>query len=375
MVEESPPTKRYRTETAVMEYTPTATATATASATASAIRTSSLTEPTMKLTGHKGSVYALSYDPAGENLCSASFDMTCLLWSHQGNNGHGCCENYNTLVGHKNAILDLQWSLDSNRVVTASADKTLGWYDANSGQRIKAFRGHTGIVNACDTPRVVGSPELVVSASDDGTACLWDARSKKQQITMSHDYPLTAVAYADDTHTVYTGGIDNLITAWDIRKVVGVDSSSSSSTAAAPVAADRKMAEKKFSCKGHTDTITSLSLHPKGTHLLSNSMDGTLRSWDIRPFCNKNRLHKTFQGATHNAEKGLLKCAWSPDGTMVTGGSADRIVHIWDELSAEELYYLPGHAGCVNAVVFHPKENVIASGSSDKSIYVGELGQ
>ena len=129
------------------------------------------------------------------------------------------------------------------------------------------------------------------------------------------------------------------------------------------------------SCK---DTITSLSLNPKGTHLLSNSMDNTLKTWDIRPFVDdtaggKKRLDKTFNGGTHNAEKGLLNCAWSADGTMVTGGSADRIVHIWDEMSAEELYCLPGHAGCVNSVVFHPKENVIASASSDKAIFVGEL--
>jgi WD40 repeat protein len=44
------------------------------------IRTSSLAEPTMKLSGHKGSVYCLSYDPQGEILCSGSFDSKCLLW-------------------------------------------------------------------------------------------------------------------------------------------------------------------------------------------------------------------------------------------------------------------------------------------------------
>ena len=44
------------------------------------IRTSSLAEPTMKLSGHKGSVYCMAYDPLGEVLCSGSFDSTCLLW-------------------------------------------------------------------------------------------------------------------------------------------------------------------------------------------------------------------------------------------------------------------------------------------------------
>ena len=96
---------------------------------------------------------------------------------------------------------------------------------------------------------------------------------------------------------------------------------------------------------GHTDTVTCLALDPAGTHLLSNSMDGTLRSWDVRPYVEGNRLDRTFVGGTHNAEKGLLNCAWSADGTMVTGGSADRVVHIWDVPTCEGLYALGGAPG------------------------------
>ena len=45
------------------------------------IRTSSLASATMKLSGHKGSVYCLAYDPQGEVMCSGSFDSTCLIWN------------------------------------------------------------------------------------------------------------------------------------------------------------------------------------------------------------------------------------------------------------------------------------------------------
>eukprot|EP00540_Astrosyne_radiata_P008392 CAMPEP_0116855576 /NCGR_PEP_ID=MMETSP0418-20121206/19366_1 /TAXON_ID=1158023 /ORGANISM="Astrosyne radiata, Strain 13vi08-1A" /LENGTH=241 /DNA_ID=CAMNT_0004488747 /DNA_START=15 /DNA_END=739 /DNA_ORIENTATION=+ len=201
----------------------------------------------------------------------------------------------------------------------------------------------------------VSSPCVFASASDDRTARVWDTRVHRRNAahTLEHAYQVTSIAYSSH-HFVYTGSIDNTIVAWDIRQP----------------------GEKVFGLLGHTDTISCLALHPDHeTHLLSHSMDGTLRTWDIRPFCDKTKRHcKTFCGATHNAERRLLKCAWSRDGKMVTGGSADRMVHIWDELTTEELYLLPGHSGCVNTVVFHPKENIIASGSSDKSIYVGELG-
>jgi len=238
-------------------------------------------------------------------------------------------------------------------VITASADYNLGVYDVHTGDRLKRFMGHTGIVNAVAVlPKDNGSPCLAVSASDDRTCRLWDTRVRGEVGCLEDRYQVTAVEYGNDGLTVFTGGIDNCITAWDVRQM-----------------------KRTMTMKGHADTITCLSLNPKGTHILSNSMDGTLKTWDVRPFVDtgKKRHDKTFVGGTHNAEKGLLNCSWSADGTMVTGGSADRIVHIWDELSSEELYSLPGHAGCVNAVVFHPKENVVASASSDKTIFVGEL--
>lgn len=353
------------------------------------VRTSSLEAPTLKLTGHQGSVYSLAFSPDGECLLSGSFDMTCLLW----NVSSGRCENFNVLRGHKNAVLSVQFSLDSTMCVSASADSTVAGWDVNTGERIKRLTGHKGIVNAVDTSRI--SPKLICSCGDDGTARIWDLRLKGREAgvgvmgpSSSLDMktvavPCTAMAYGADGNTLYVGGIDNGITVWDLRT--------------------RK---KTMFMKGHEDTITGMSLNPAGTHLLTNSMDGTLRTWDIRPFVasalgeGKKRHCKTFTGATHNAEKGLLNCSWNMDGTLVSGGSADRIVHIWDELTTEEvrsmcqlfpcyifdlslflhlsysrakLYYLPGHSGCVNSVVFHPKEHIIASASSDKSIFVGEL--
>lgn len=102
-------------------------------------------------------------------------------------------------------------------------------------------------------------------------------------------------------------------------------------------------------------------------------MDNTLRMWDIRPYAPANRCVKVFTGATHNYERNLLRCAWSPDGERVTAGSADWNVHIWEVASRRLLYKLPGHKASVNECVFHPKEPIVASASSDRRLYLGEL--
>jgi len=170
-------------------------------------------------------------------------------------------------------------------------------------------------------------------------------------LTLQHQYPVTAVCFDDKGEQVFTGGIDNLIHSWDIRKPN----------------------TELFRLLGHRDTLTCIRLDPFGSYLLSNAMDNELRVWDIRPFAPLQRCVKVFPGAQHNFEKTLLKCNWSPDGTLIAAGSADRMVYVWDTTSREIKYKLPGHAGTVSEVDFHPKEPIIGSCGSDHKIFLGEI--
>lgn len=58
----------------------------------------------------------------------------------------------------------------------------------------------------------------------------------------------------------------------------------------------------------------------------------------------------------------------SPIGKKTLG-----IAYVWDSKTAALEYALPGHSGSVNDVSFHPTEPVIASASSDGTLFVGEL--
>ena len=55
--------------------------------------------------------------------------------------------------------------------------------------------------------------------------------------------------------------------------------------------------------KGHTDTVTGMSLSPDGSYVLTNAMDNSLRIWDIRPFVTSERCVKILTGHHHNFEK------------------------------------------------------------------------
>merc|ERR1711939_1065832 len=142
--------------------------------------------------------------------------------------------------------------------------------------------------------------------------------------------------YANAGDRVYAGGIDNAVKLWDLRR-----------------------SETTLTLTGHSDTVTGLRLSPDGTHILSNSMDNTLRIWDTRPYASMSRCVKVLTGHIHTFETNLLKCDWSPDGSRVSAGSGDHLVYVWDVASRQILYKLPGHHGSVNEVVFHPTDPII----------------
>ncbi|KAL5035617.1 hypothetical protein RTP6_003287 [Batrachochytrium dendrobatidis] len=358
-----------------------ATSVTSGSLTRSVKRVSDLNAPIMHLTGHEGEVVSCKFSPNGRNLATASFDRLILLW-----NAFGAAENHHKLAGHTGAVLQVQWSRDGLHIYSSSADKTVAVWDAVNGERVRKFKGHTSFVNACSASR--RGPELVASTGDDGLIFLWDPRQKQHAKKFNDPYPLTSIAFSLDGGSIFAGGIENDIKAWDLRTD-----------------------NVAYVMAGHDDTITGLCLNADGDKLLSNGLDNTgnicvyskfsivvlayfallislyhytvchvcqfnylnlVRIWDVKPFTlTPSRLSKTFEGAPHGFEKNLIRPCWSPDSQFIAAGSGDRSVVVWDVGSSDIVYKLPGHKGCVNDVDW--TGSIIVSGSNDKTAFMGEL--
>lgn len=81
------------------------------------------------------------------------------------------------------------------------------------------------------------------------------------------------VRFSDSADSILSGGIDSKIKVWDIRRK-----------------------ELDYEIDGHEDAVTGVSLSPDGSYLLSNSMDNSVRIFDVRPFATGNRCVKVFYG-------------------------------------------------------------------------------
>jgi len=161
-------------------------------------------------------------------------DFLTVIWKT-----YGECDNALMQPNHGGTIVDLHFNYDGTTLYTASVDKTVGVWDVATGSRIKRLKGHTRFVNAVGETKK-GEP-LVVSASDDCQVRIWDVRRRGSVVNLNSEYQVTAVSFGESQEQVISGGIDNEIKIWDLRK-----------------------ADVAYTLKGHTDTITCLSLSPDG---------------------------------------------------------------------------------------------------------------
>ncbi|SOV02477.1 probable U5 snRNP-specific 40 kD protein (novel WD-40 repeat protein) [Ustilago sp. UG-2017a] len=321
-------------------------------------RTSSLSHPILGLTGaHTSEILDVKFSRDGSRIAAASADRTISIWSV-----YGDCANIGQLKGHSKAVSCLAFSSNiSDTLYSGSADGTIIVWSITTGEKQRRLRAHHAIVNCVSATR--SGPELIVSASDDGRVMIWDPEAKEPLDILEVEYPVTAVAFSDDSSQIYVGGIDNQIHIYDLTRKSII-----------------------LSLRGHMDTITSVSLSPSGSHLLSTAFDDTLRIWDVRPFApepnpadpNANtanpRLYRTLRGTTFGGfENLLIKAGWSADGEKVVAGGADRTCTIWDVESSTILYKLPGHNGTCTAAVFHPREPIVVSCSTDMTLLLGEI--
>jgi hypothetical protein len=127
---------------------------------------SSARRPPILLSGHEGRVTMVAFNSAGDRLVTASDDRTARIWRVDAPGSPI------VLAGHSAEVHSAMFSPSGDRVVTASADNTARIWNATDGRPLFTLRGHTGAVWVASF-----SPDSkqILTASADGTARLWNA--------------------------------------------------------------------------------------------------------------------------------------------------------------------------------------------------------
>jgi WD40 repeat protein len=81
--------------------------------------------------------------------------------------------------------------------------------------------------------------------------------------------------------------------------------------------------------KGHSGLVMSAAFSPDGTHIVSGSIDDTVRLWDAVSGIHVN----TLVGHSNT----VRSVAFSSDGTRIVSGSYDDTLQLWDAVNGVHL--------------------------------------
>lgn len=178
-----------------------------------------------------------------------------------------------------------------------------------------------------------------------GQLLVWEWKSEsyilKQQ---GHYYDVNCLAYSPDSQFVATGADDNKIKVWTVSSGFCFVTFSE-----------------------HTNAVTALHFMPGNHCLLSASLDGTVRAWDLLRY----RNFKTFTTPT---SKQFVSLASDQSGEVICAGTLDSFeIFVWSMKTARLLDVLSGHEGPVHGLVFSPANATLASSSWDKTVRLWDV--
>lgn len=117
--------------------------------------------------------------------------------------------------------------------------------------------------------------------------------------------------------------------------------------------------------RGHDAEITACALSPDGVIAISASADATVRLWDLP----NQRCIATLR---HDG-RWATACAVSPDGDHIAIGFDNGLLTLWDRRSLRRVAALEGHDDYITACLVTRDGRRIISASRDASVRVWEL--
>jgi WD40 repeat protein len=348
------------------------------------------------LTGHKNAVMSY-FRPDGRHLITTSLDQTARIWDVTrflpGKRASSVPYNkpvssseaglVAVLRGHTGALTDISFSTDCTRLVTASEDRTLRLWDAESGELIAVLRGHTGAVRSVT---FVGGGRLLVSLADDQTYRVWDVGlAERTGLLRGHTSFVYDVAFRPDGAQVASAAWDHTVRLWE------------------------PLAGRQTALLHHEEPVVcALTYRPDGQQLATITFDNRLQLWDVASAERRHviplgtvvywpvppRAAYNRQGTLlaaqlgpgrvglwdpatgrqldvlHKGEGRVYDVAFRPDGEQLAAGGEDKLIHIWDVARRVEVATLSGHSEKVYRLAYSKDGSLLASGSSDQTVHL-----
>jgi WD40 repeat protein len=275
---------------------------------------------------------------------------------------------------HAGVVNSAVFSPDGKTILTASEDGTARLWDAASATARMTLYGHTKPVN-----EAIFSPDgkMVLTAGADGTARLWDAGMGKLLATFAgRSVALRRAVFGGDGKTVMTVAVDGTVQIWDavgyrmrasfegglaVHAALSPDSKTVVTTNDGPSCDvwDASTGRPLGSLDGDKGSVNHAAFSRDGKWIVTSSSDGTARVWDAA-------TRRSIALLRHGAPVALAE--FSPDGKTVITAGLDEKARLWEARTGEPLATLNGHKGRISAAAFSPDGGTIVTAGADGTV-------
>jgi NACHT domain- and WD repeat-containing protein len=331
------------------------------------------------LRGHGSGVYSAVALPGGSLIASGSEDRTIRVWPLPELGSSHDEDQPIILRGHEEGVMSLAALADgTDRVVSASQDRTLKIWDVQTRTAVLTLEGHVADVLGVATTR---DGHVIVSAGDN-TLRVWDSATGDEVAHWSaHFLGANCVAVSTTGDRVLSGGAEGTVKLWDLDShtllrqfevgspVMAVALSADGTRALAGTAdgvvvlLDLDGGTATPTGPHHRGFVRSVAFTRDGRWAVAGGLDGVTTVWDPASGTTAWELN-----TGHGTVGALLELA---DGTLAAS-SIDGSVVLWNLESGEALKTIQAHDGPVGALAALGDGRIV-TGSGDKTLRVIQL--
>lgn len=251
------------------------------------------------------------------------------------------------LTGAVQTITSLAFNSTDELIVGSSSDNSTKAWSLSTQRLVNTFTGHTGRVSAA---KFLGDSTGLVTCGHDRTIRTWEFERGYLLRTLYHFSICNDVCLMDpDGQTLISGHLDGGVRFWDANKG----------------------SEIADLTNVHSGQITSVSMSPDGSSLLTNSRDNTLKIIDVRTY----HVLKTLKADSYQNGLNWSRACFSPDGNHVAAGSMDGILHTWDVNTGELVKAIKGHNSAICGVVWDTTGEYIYTAEKNKAVCIWETAK
>lgn len=267
------------------------------------------------------------------------------------------------------------YSPDGRLILTASTDGKARLYDAKSQRLLRTLDARSPLAGAVFDP----SGRFVVTEGRDGAARLWLASSGKQLHVFRHQGAVLSATFSQGGNLLVTTGADRTARIWrfpsgtSVRAihepgpVLGAAFNHDGSEVATRgtgrfarlYATNDGRLLRTFDQAG---TVTVAAFSPHRSLLVTAGANKTARIWDPRT----GRMLRELKGHTGR----VLGAAFSPDGSLLATVGSDGSARVWEFPSGQLLAVPLGHTNYVTSAKFSPDGYSLVTTSVDRTARV-----